>query len=76
MDTLKVREKINHFLAINQINVAEFKHLLGTVMLFISAGGLNKLFLTGTTISNTYYTELFYYAFLIFFGTMLYLKFL
>ena len=68
-----MREKINHFFAINQVNIAEFKYLLGTIMLFISAGGLNTLFLTGNTISKTY-TELIYYTILIILGTFLYLK--
>jgi uncharacterized membrane protein YraQ (UPF0718 family) len=74
MNTLEIREKLTHFLVVNQINIREFKHLVGTVLLFISIGGLHKLLIEKFDIKKYKSYEIFYYILLSILGILLYLK--
>jgi hypothetical protein len=73
MNTLEFRDKMRHFLAVNQINLAEFKHLAGTIMLFISVGGVHKIMLQKMKFNQGVY-EIAYYSIVAFIGISLYLK--
>lgn len=75
MNTLEFRDKIRHFFAVNQINIAEFKHLVGTIMLFISVGGIHKIMLQKIKFNQGVY-EIAYYSVVAFIGINLYLKFI
>ena len=74
MNTLEIRDKLRHFFTVNQINIREFKHLVGTVLLFISIGGLHKLFIEKFDIKKYKSYEMFYYILLSILGTLFYLK--
>lgn len=74
MNTLEIRDKLRHFFAVNQINIKEFKHLIGTVFLFISIGGLHKLLIEKFDIKKYKIYEIFYYVLLSILGVLLYLK--
>ncbi len=75
MNTLELRDKINHFLAVNQINIAEFKYLIGTILLFISVGGLHSMFLKVFELKKTS-SKLIYYSIILILGATFYLKFI
>jgi|TARA_Y100000389_G_C17438756_1_gene507232 hypothetical protein len=74
MNTLEIRDKLRHFFAVNQINIKEFKHLIGTIMLFISIGGLHRLLIEKIHIKKYRTYEIFYYMFLSILGILFYLK--
>jgi uncharacterized membrane protein YraQ (UPF0718 family) len=74
MNTLEIRDKLRHFFAVNQINIKEFKHLIGTVFLFISIGGLHKLLIEKIHIKKYKIYEITYYIMLAIIGVLLYLK--
>ena len=73
LNTLDIRERVNHFLAINQINISEFKHLVGTILLFISAGGLHKILIKNAEFNNVS-NEAIYYITVATVGSAMYLK--
>jgi hypothetical protein len=73
LNTLDIRERVNHFLAINQINISEFKHLVGTILLFISAGGLHKILIKNAEF-NKVSNEAIYYITVATVGSAMYLK--
>ena len=74
MNSLEIRDKLRHFFAVNQINIKEFKHLIGTIMLFISIGGLHRLLIEKIHIKKYRIYEIFYYMFLSILGILFYLK--
>lgn len=73
LNTLDIREKVNHFVAINQVNVSEFKHLIGTILLFISAGGIHKILIKNADFKNVS-NEVIYYITVATVGSAMYLK--
>ena len=75
MNTLELRDKINHFLAVNQINIAEFKYLIGTILLFISVGGLHSMIMKSIELKKTT-SKIIYYSILLILGATFYLKFI
>ena len=75
MNTIELRDKINHFLAVNQINIAEFKHLIGTILLFISVGGLHGMIMKSIELKKTA-SKIIYYSILLILGAVFYLKFI
>jgi len=74
MNTLEIRDKMRHFFAINQININEFKYLVGTIFLFISMGGLHRIVIDKLNIKKYSSYEIVYYVFLLTIGTLFYLK--
>lgn len=75
MNTLELREKLNHFLVVNQINISEFKYLIGTIFLFISTGGIHGIFMDFLKLKKTI-SKILYYFILLILGAILYLKFI
>jgi hypothetical protein len=63
MDTLEFRDKMRHFFAVNQINIAEFKHLLGTILLFTGVGGIHGIMLNYLNIKKGFYLVSYYLIF-------------
>jgi hypothetical protein len=74
MNTIELRDKLRHFFAVNQINIAEFKYLVGTIMLFISIGGLHKMFVDKLYIKKYQFFEVIYYISIASLGIIFYLK--
>ena len=74
MNTLEIRDKLRHFFAVNQININEFKYLIGTIMLFISISGLHRLLVEKFNIKKYSSYEIFYYLLLSILGILFYLK--
>ena len=73
MNTLELRDKINHFFAVNQININEIKYLIGTIFLFVSVGGIHTMFMNYIKLKNNL-LKIIYYLSLIIIGSILYLK--
>ena len=63
MDTLEFRDKMRHFFAVNQINIAEFKHLLGTILLFTGVGGIHEIMMNYLNIKKGFYLVSYYLIF-------------
>ena len=75
MNTLELRDKLNHFLAVNQINIAEFKYLIGTILLFISVGGLHGIIMKNIALKKIT-SKIVYYSIILVLGASFYLKFI
>jgi len=75
MNTLELRDKLNHFLAVNQINIAEFKYLIGTILLFISVGGLHGIIMKNISLKKIT-SKIVYYSIILVLGASFYLKFI
>lgn len=73
INTLDIREKVNHFIAINQVSFASIKHLIGTILLFISAGGLHKILIKNAEFKKGH-VEAIYYSTVAIIGSALYLQ--
>ena len=60
MEYFDLLEWYRHFTAVNQIRLNTIKHLLGTIMMFMCAGGLERFISKKLKIKNDYYKVLYY----------------
>jgi hypothetical protein len=60
MEQFSFLEWYRHFLAVNQIRINEIKHLFGTILLFMCAGGIERHTFKYLNFKNTYSIILYY----------------
>jgi hypothetical protein len=60
MEYFDLLEWYRHFTAVNQIRLNTIKQLLGTIMMFMCAGGIERFISTKLNIKNDYYKVLYY----------------
>lgn len=53
MEQFSILEWYRHFLAVNQIKINEIKHLIGTILLFMAAGGIERNLFKYLNFKNT-----------------------
>ena len=73
MEYFDFLEWYRHFTAVNQIRVNTIKHLLGTIMIFMCAGGLERFISTKLNLKNNYFILL-YYLLIGILGTIFFFK--
>ena len=60
MEYFDFMEWYRHFTAVNQIRLNTIKHLLGTIMMFMCAGGLERFLSKKLNLKNDYFILLYY----------------
>ena len=60
MEYFDFLEWYRHFTAVNQIRLNTIKDLLGTIMIFMCAGGIERFISKRLNIKNDYYKVLYY----------------
>jgi len=60
MEYFDFLEWYRHFTAVNQIRLNTVKHLLGTIMIFMCAGGLERFISNKLNLKNDYFIMLYY----------------
>ena len=60
MEYFDLLEWYRHFTAVNQIRLNTIKHLLGTILMFMCAGGIERFISQKLNIKNDYYKVLYY----------------